>query len=194
MTAGRLVLVDHCSAIAGGQVVLLELLDVLLDQGRRNEVIVACPDGPLAKAVEERDVALVIMDDAWRRLPELCRGNDVGCVIVNGLRWLPVIALSRTMRRKGRSELQLVYIDHSKPGTTVRRIIAWVCRQLVDAIVPVAAAQRRTRKTIDMPPLGLTETGVEELSKEPIVARSGTIRAYGRLDPVKGLDLLAAAA
>ena len=159
--------VDQYAGLGGGQVVLLELLRRL--EGRVDRVLSA-PPGPFRDAAVALGVRL---------------GDDVGGasrVVVNGARPLPRV-ISKTRH------VPVTFVLHSQPATPLRRAVLRACLPWVE-VLPVAGRGRRPG-WLPAPPLGLDAVSPRPLQDSDFRPWPRTVKAFGRLDPVKGLDLLA---
>jgi glycosyltransferase involved in cell wall biosynthesis len=187
---------DQYADVGGGQVVLLNLLRRLHG---RVDLAVAAPPGALTDAAEGLGVHVVLLDPATPHgmagLVKRVQERSPERIVVNGARVLPAAlacAFSAGAYVRGRKRPSVSYINHSAPGSSLRRAYIAGLLRFVDEVIPVAETQKRTRKTAPFPPLGLEAHEIaasRQIPPSPVRA----VKAYGRLDPMKGLDVLAQA-
>jgi glycosyltransferase involved in cell wall biosynthesis len=188
-----IVFVDHYGTLGGGQFVLLELLRELRSKPASPPVAVVCPPGALAEAVAAEGAFAAPADAPGARLELLDREFGISRVVVNGLRWLPgVLAWRSTRSDRGRAA-DVFFVQHSAPGTAARRAVARVLLRRVDRVIPVASTTARRANLVEVPPLGLTSARYDSLAARRHHEGAKSVKAFGRLDRVKGLDLLASA-
>ena len=184
------VFVDHYGAVGGGQTVLVELLREMRSRACAWPAALVCPPGALADAAAEEGALAVTAAAPRDELELLDREFGVSRVVVNSLRWLPDVLAWRARKRNRPHAAEVFFVQHSTPGTPARRAVARALLGRVDRIIPVASATGERANLVEVPPLGLTTARYDALSSRSRLASARRVKAFGRLDRVKGLDLL----
>jgi glycosyltransferase involved in cell wall biosynthesis len=196
---GPVVLVDQYDQIAGGQRVLLDLAQIVSDA--QYSTISVGQDGPLSEEMHRRKIRCVPIAKPTspigllRTTTLLLALNPAPIlVILNGPRLLPLLVLCRVAQAFRSCRPQLVLYLHSRPAHRWQRFIYRNASRLAHRRIAVAHVLADTiaapfmvvhnRPTRDASTVALDDQSVDSLPK---------IKALGRLDHVKGLDLLVGA-
>lgn len=188
---GTVLLLDQYAGIGGAQIVALDLVR----QGFAGATaVVASPVGDFADAVRDSGVRHVPIDGSptgmARDLRTLARLRP-DALLVNGGRVLPLAAALRGVLGAAGQRPPVSYVNHSTASSIRRAVAIRSLAALMTETIPVAHSLRRG--TRPWPGLGLTAQRFAALAVHPAQPLTGTLKAYGRLDPMKGLDLLGTA-
>lgn len=192
------IFLDQYAGMGGGQVVLVELL-------RRLSSTVPClllaPEGALLAAVREAAprTGTQPWEPALRRRPllGLLRAVDgpAAVVVVNGQRALVPAVLVKALRLARGRRTHVVFVAHSRPGSGPRRLVVKVVSRWCDSRLLVA---RCLEQVVSGPvvtvPLGVRPQDLPDTDVVRPVRSAPRVKAMGRDDPVKGLDLFVLAA
>jgi hypothetical protein len=186
---GKVVLFDDRVVVGGGQVALAELVKSFA--AASIEVTVSCPRElviqlPAILSTAHTHVRL----DADAVLDVLRPFTGTVALVANTYQTLPLaLRVARKLRAQGRTAVTGGVL-HSYPRNVLRRQIVRAVMSRVDYQLPVepGLAKLCTRPQ-NLPILGLTEG---QLGAAPTAdpRRTGTVRAFARADPSKGLHLL----
>ncbi len=187
-----ILLLDQTGAVAGGQVVAANLLEHLLTRTPSVRCAVAAPDGPIHArfaAVTGLSTASPATAGQWL---VICRraARSQDWVVANSPKVLPWALLVKVLARLARRSTRVAFVVHANPSTRSRRVVLAALSRGADAVLPVAVTQWSPRRAT-LPPLGLRSQEVlpAHVVEQRLALRQRIVKAMGRRDRVKGLDV-----
>lgn len=188
----NVLLLDQAGAVAGGQVVAAHLLEHLSELTPAPACAVAAPDGPIHERFDRVPGLVTARPASASDWSGLClraaRSQD--WVVANSPKVLPWALLVRALARVRGRRARVAFVVHSNPSTRWRRVVIGALSRGADAVLPVAVTQWSPRRAA-LPPLGLRASDVlpGAVLEERLAVRRRVVKAMGRRDRVKGLDV-----
>jgi glycosyltransferase involved in cell wall biosynthesis len=176
--------------------VLANLLEHLVRTTPAVHCSAAVPPGPIHRRLAEIEGVHVVEPTSRREWLDLALGPRQDWVVANSPRVLVYAVAAKWVARLRGAETRVAFVAHSNPSTRAKAAVLKLLARGVDAVVPVAASQWLPGRGVVVPPLGLRTK--EILSPAEVQAglntRSRVVKAMGRSDRVKGLDVYLEAA
>ncbi len=202
MTAPPHVLfLDQSGALAGGQTVLCNLIEAVAAHLGAQACGVAAPTGEIDTRLAKEAGLLAFQPVKiadWLTAVRFVR--DGGWVVANSPKVLPAAVYAKASALLAGRRVQVAFIVHSNPSTAVKAAAITLLALFADVVVPVAHRQwlprRLGRRAQQVPPLGLRSHSVlpQGEVRRRMRHRPRAVKAMGRRDPVKGLDIYREAA
>lgn len=183
---------DHHESVAGGQLVLAELINRIAHDAATALV------GPKAAGIRTQLPASTRFVDAERPTAPIATGalgGGANCHVLVANTYATIVAVRRTGRRlrKSGAAVTTVAILHSYPSSRLRRIVARRLLSAIDSVIVVEPGLGDLAPRVTPTPM-LSVRPEQVRTLNGAIRRSGDVKSFGRSDRVKGMDQIPAVA